>query len=361
MKNYEWTPVEIIVMQARAELNYNLMKLLDMLNAFFKHRSVEILSWTAFPRVILVVCAFVFFPQILSAGTGPLEEEDAHIEIILGYSCRQDEFDWNIAGTSQGTDPNILSELTWKDLTIHQFSLGVRTLRKNSIYLKGAFDYGWIVDGENQDSDYNEDDRQGEFSRSNNQSDEGNTLDFSIGLGYPIPFGSDFLSLSPVFGYSYHRQELHMLDGYQTIPDLGSFPGLDSTYDATWKGPWIGVDVNLELKKISRIFSFMELCIGYEHHWAKYNATADWNLRTDFMHPKSFEQEADGQGDKISLGLKNHFGTVTTLGIYYEQQRWSTQRGVDRVFLIDGQVIETRLNEVNWQSNTVRFEISIRF
>ena len=355
---------------------------------YSKHQMRKLVIFLSSIAAIFFFFTILFFPKIVSASTAmtndgiPMdithdqltndtvlkEEKDAIVGIILGYGYRTDDLNWNIAGTSQGTDPNILSELTWKDLTIHQLSLGIRTLRNRSIYLKGAFDYGWIVDGENQDSDYNEDDRQGEFSRSNNQSDEGNTLDFSIGMGYPISFGSDFLSLAPVIGYSYHRQELHMMDGYQTImkeyqtiPPLGPFPGLDSTYDATWKGPWIGLDLNMGLKKINRYFRFVELCIGYEHHWATYDATADWNLRTDFMHPKSFEHEADGQGDKISLGLKNRLGKVTTLGIFYEQQQWTTQSGIDRVFKTNGQVIETRLNEVNWDSNVVRFEISIRF
>jgi hypothetical protein len=336
------------------------MKLLDMLNAYCKHRSDKTLPWLAFSHAILIFCAFVFSPHILSAGTAIMEDNN-HAEFMIGYGYRTDTLDWNIAGTSEGTDPNVLSELTWEDLVIHQFSLGVRILKEKSLYLKGAFDYGWIVDGDNQDSDYEADDRQEEFSRSNNQSDEGNTLDFSIGMGYPIIFSADFLSLTPVIGYSYHQQELHMTDGYQTIPDLGAFPGLDSSYDATWKGPWVGFDLNIGLKKISRFFRYSEFFIGYEHHWATYYATADWNLRTDFMHPKSFEHEADGQGDKVSLGLKSRLGNLTTLGIFYEQQRWSTQKGVDSVFLINGQVIETRLNGVNWYSNAVRIEISIRY
>ena len=280
---------------------------------------------------------------------------------MAGYSYRIDDFDWNIAGNSEGTDPNILSELTWENLIVHQLSVGLQTLRKKGLNLKGDFDYGWIVDGKNQDSDYYEDDRQDEFSRSNNRSDKGHTLDFSIGLGYSIPLGSDFISLSPVLGYSYHQQELSMTDGYQTIPDLGSFEGLDSRYDAKWQGPWVGVDINMKLLKISRFLGSSELCIGYEHHWASYDAIADWNLRTDFKHPKSFEHEADGEGDKIYLGLKSRLGRMTTLGIFYEQQQWATQRGVDRVFLVNSRVVETRLNEVNWYSRALGIEISIRF
>ena len=227
--------------------------------------------------------------------------------------------------------------------------------------MKNYIAFGVIVDGKNQDSDYREDDRRMEYSRSNNQADTGSTRDISVGIGYAIPIGSDFFSLAPLIGYSYHRQELRMTDGYQTIPATGSFPDLNSSYDATWKGPWVGVDLTLALKEISSSLDWVELCIGLEHHWAAYDATADWNLRTDFKHPKSFEHTADGRGDKLFFGLKNRLGDMTTLSIFYEQQQWTTQSGIDRVFLVNGQTIETRLNEVNWRSSVVRFEIAIRF
>ena len=312
-----------------------------------------------FPGLFLI--AVLLFPSHALSATDATGDTNNIIQITAGYGYRQDEFDWNIAGTTEGTDPNVLSELTWEDLVIHQLSLGMRTLAKKGVYLKSAFDYGWIVDGENQDSDYSEDDRQMEISRSNNQSDKGNTLDFSFGAGYAISFGTDYLLLAPVVGYAYHRQELTMTDGYQTIPDLGPFSGLDSTYKATWHGPWIGVELSLALKKINRYLHAMELCVGVEHHWAEYAATADWNLRTDFMHPKSFEHDTDGYGDKFIVGLKNRLSERTTVSIFYERQQWTTQSGVDRVFLLSGQEVETRLNEVNWRSNAVRIEMSIAF
>lgn len=345
----------------KSSCDFIFMKQLDMLNAYFKHRSAKILSWPASSHVILIFCAFVFFPQILSAGTSIREDNDNHPEIIVGYGYRTDELNWNIAGTLDGTDPNILSELTWKDLTIHQVSLGVRVHNVSGLYMRNYFGYGVIIDGENQDSDFRDDDRQNEFSRSTNQADEGTTWDFSIGLGYPIPFDSDVLSFAPVIGYSYHQQELNMTDGCQVIPYQGAFSGLDSTYNAKWIGPWVGVDLNLKLKKSSRFFQLMKLYFGFEHHWADYQATADWNLRTDFQHPKSFEHEADGQGDKWTVGLKSRLGRLSTFGIFYEEQRWNTQNGIDRVFLINGQTVATRLNNVDWRSRGLRFEFVIRF
>ena len=288
------------------------------------------------------------------------------VEIEVGYGYRQDSLDWSIAGDRQGENPNILSELTWEELLIHEIRMGVRTDLKQSFFLKGSINYGVIVGGENQDSDYAADNREMEFSRSNNDADQGSTLDGLFGAGYKFRFISKSFNVIPLVGYSYHRQRLSMTDGYQTItwtggPPLGAFEGLESTYEAQWKGPWIGLDVILETESFVTAIPPMSFYFGWEYHWADYYAEADWNLRDDFMHPKSFEHEADGTGMVANLGVRlrlNHRWSVT-LG--YETEEWSTEEGVDRVFLTNDTIVSTRLNEVNWHSDVVQFSCSIHF
>ena len=333
----------------------------DMLRTPFGHpliRSVFRLSCTC---AVWFCTAVLFFPELSGAAPLAAETQRGGVQLTTGYSYRQDDFDWNIAGTPEGTDPNVFSELSWSDLQVHQFGLGIRIGGKQGVLLKGAFDYGWIVDGDNQDSDYLDDDRRNEFSRSNNQSDDGNTLDFSAGIGYGIALGRSVISLAPLIGYSYHRQELTMTDGNQTIPDLGAFSGLNSSYDASWKGPWVGLEFDVDLKKAVRWLPAVVLGLGVEHHWAEYDATADWNLRPDFMHPKSFQQKADGQGDRLFIGLRYRIGSRTDLGLIYEQQQWRAENGVDCLFLSNGQTVETRLNEVNWNSQAVHLQLSVNF
>lgn len=280
---------------------------------------------------------------------------------MAGYAYRTDQFNWDIAGTIDGTDPNILSELTWEDVSVHQFRVAMRLQRAKALYLRSHVHYGVIVEGENQDSDFREDDRQEEFSRSVNQSDKGHTWDISLGIGYPIFSNADSLSLAPVVGFSHHQQELHMTDGYQVIPPQGSFSGLDSSYHAKWSGPWVGVDLNFNLKAISRRLRSMMVFAVYEHHWAEYRATADWNLRTDFQHPRSFEHEANGQGDRWMVGLQSRLTPGASLRFYYEEQRWDTAHGIDRVYLAGGRTVETRLNGVDWRSRSVGVDVVIRF
>jgi hypothetical protein len=288
------------------------------------------------------------------------------LEIEAGYGYRRDSLDWNIAGNLQGNNPNVLSELTWKDLLIHEFQLGIQLNLRESFLLKGSINYGVIVDGENQDSDFAADNREMEFSRSNNDSDQGSTLDGLFGAGYRFRLISESFSVIPLVGYSYHRQHLTMTDGYQTItwaggPPLGPFEGLDSTYDAEWRGPWIGFDLTLETKIFSKTLPLISFYAGWEHHWAAYYAEADWNLRTDFMHPKSFEHEADGTGTVVNLGVCLRLNDRWSVTLGYETEEWSTEEGIDRVFLANNTIVTTRLNEVNWHSDVIQFGCSVRF
>jgi len=288
------------------------------------------------------------------------------IELTTGLNARRDSLDWNIAGQKDGTNPNVLSELTWDNLDIWELTLGIQIKFKNNFYFQGDMSFGAIVAGENQDSDYGADDRQDEFSRSNNNADDGFTFDTSAGLGYMFSLASKRLALIPMAGLSLHRQYLTMTDGYQTIyaddPSLeGPFDGLDSSYDARWLGPWIGFSLRYCFDMGTGFLRRISPRGDLEYHWARYHAEADWNLRSDFEHPKSFEHDAWGDGFLIRAGLGFEFQGNWSLVFAYVQQDWQAEDGVDRVFLSGGGTMETRLNEVNWESRAIRLAFNYKF
>ncbi|UCD31543.1 MAG: autotransporter domain-containing protein [Desulfobacterales bacterium] len=277
----------------------------------------------------------------------------SNVLVSVGY--RMDDLDWNIAGDTAGENPNILSELTWSDLEIYQAKLRNVTIIRKIIYFRGALAYGWITGGENQDSDFIGDNRTQEFSRSNNNSDDGNIFDASLGIGHPFTFGNGKFRVTPLLGYSYHEQNLTISDGNQTIPPLGPFPNLDSTYETEWDGPWLGLDLVFQFNKKYTLFAEIE------YHWADFYAVADWNLRSDLAHPKSFEHVADGNGIVVSTGWTCLFHRHWALNIAFDYQTWSTDHGIDRVFTAGGAVAETRLNEVNWESFTAMIGLAYHF
>jgi hypothetical protein len=295
-------------------------------------------------------------------------EKPFEMDFAFSAGYRRDDLDWNIAGNINGKNPNILSELTWEDLESFQLKVQNKTVIPNILYFRAMFAYGWIYDGEVQDSDYLGDNRTFEFSRSNNSADDGDVLDASIGIGYPFRLGgNEIWTITPLVGYSYHEQNLTITDGNQTIstpgftPPLGPFSGLDSTYETEWQGPWIGLDMYFKAKKIDYWVKRIEPYLSFEYHWADYDAVANWNLREDFEHPKSFEHEADGDGWVLGLGLNYVIGPNFLLNLNYDYQSWSTDHGTDKVFFSDGTTAKTRLNEVNWTSNVFSLGLILRF
>lgn len=303
---------------------------------------------------------------VVLAGAPAQAESIEALSLKFEGGYRVDDLDWNIAGTPAGTDPNVLSELTWEDLEIYQLRASgkLRVGRPDfpyfTTYLRGSLGYGWIVDGEVQDSDYAGDDRTLEFSRSVSDNDDDDVWDLSVGLGFRFPLWEERLAFSPVVGYSYHEQNLNMTDGVQVLDPLdlfglGPFPGLDSTYETMWRGPWAGVD--FEFMPVERL----SLTGSFEYHWPDYEAEADWNLRSDLAHPKSFEHEADGEGIVLSVDAVFDLDERWSLNLSGDYQDWETDSGDDRTFFADGSVGVTRLNEVNWESYAVMLGVIYNF
>jgi hypothetical protein len=325
----------------------------------------------------LGVCALATL-LLASGGMEARAEVVRNLDFQLGAGYRQDQLDWNIAGTPEGTDPDILSELEWEDLEIYQVRAkgmivaGLDSLPYFDACVKGSIGYGWIVDGDNRDSDYLGDNRTLEFSRSNNKTEDEDVLDLALAIGPRLGFREGMLIVTPLVGYSYHEQNLRITDGVQTLadqaladallgpgelilPPLGPFPGLDSTYETKWEGPWIGVD--LEVRPWRRL----TFTGSAEYHWADYEAEADWNLRSDFAHPTSFEHSADGDGMVLALATALSLGNRWDVELRYDYADWKTDPGRDLVFFADGTAGETRLNEVNWESQAVMLGVTCRF
>lgn len=282
------------------------------------------------------------------------------LELSAGY--RIDQFDWNIAGDVTGRNPSVLSEYTWRDLETFQVSAKLSAFIHDGFYVRTALSGGRIFDGRNQDSDYAGDGRTMEFSRSNNSAKGGNTLDGAIGFGYQ--FKGAGIRWIPLLGYSYREQNLTLKDGYQSIstpvpgatpPPVGPIAGLNSAYDASWRGPWVGFELFFEVQERLTFFG------AFQYHWSRYEAEANLNLRADLAHPTSFEHHADGAGFLVNAGAEYALkgAWAATLSAGYE--RWSTDPGTDTLYYTSGSVAQTRLNEVNWNSFALMLGLKYRF
>lgn len=284
----------------------------------------------------------------------PSIELESHFDI--GY--RHDQVDWNIAGLN-GT-PNILSELQWQNIQSVMLNTGAALSFADNWYGEANLGYGNIFDGRNQDSDYFLDNRQGEFSRSNNLTEDGATIDLSGAIGYHLNIGwkntTPNLRLTPKLGYAFHTQQFNTTQGFQTIPAFGSFDGLDSYYDATWFGPWGGLATRFNVSKA------LTLDAQVDYHLADYEGTGNWNLRDDFAHPQSFTHKAEGYGITASALARYRLNNDWTLRLSANWQTWQAHHsGVDTTNFSDGTSLTTGFNGANWDSYGFNFGVEYRF
>jgi hypothetical protein len=308
--------------------------------------------------ILSVALTFLLAMSPASAGAS---DRLGSFDIELNAGSRVDQFDWTIAGHTDGTSPNILSELTWSDLEIFEVNTKAQVVMFNRHVpfggtIKAVANYGVIHSGANQDSDYHSDNRTDEYSRSNNQANDGNVSDLTIGGGLVFKTWDRRLTMTPLVGLAQHTQDLRMHDGFQTIPFLGPFDGyLDARYDAEWRSGWLGCDLDFQVTPLFELHGSLEL------HAGEYEATADWNLRDDLGHPVSFKHYSDTVG-----GLVAGFGATCGIGnvlfnLDLNYKKWLAEDGNDTVYGSDGSISLTRLNEVNWESIGISIGLTVEF
>ncbi len=330
-------------------------------------------------RFISLLSAFLFILGFFSHPSfafEPINIVASGLDVQSGY--RVDQLDWNISGDTDGNNPNILSELRWDDIKIFQISAS-GWLEFNEVpYLDRILftlvdiSFGKVFSGDVRDSDYAADDRNAEWSRSVNDADKGLTIDLSGAVGSQVVLNSSRFSITPFIGYSFNLQDLSMTNGEQVVSDpriredyfgsdaekpheLGHISGLDSTYTTYWYGPWLGVTGGYEVK------NKFNVSVGVEYHWIEYFAQADWNLRSEFDHPVSFEHNARGSGLVWNFKGAYSFDESWSWLVSGDIQNWHTGSGTDRILYSDGSAGKTRLNRVNWDSYSLSSGLQYRF
>ena len=318
------------------------------------------------PSRAVVCCFAIFFIPTVSFAEDALQESlqvkeeetqlakwfakrelvESPFEYALSVGYRKDNFDWSVANSSV----NIASELIWKDMVIEQLRAAARLNLGYDWFIRGNYATGMVVSGTNRDSDYAGNNRTQEYSRSDNKTG-GVVREISIGLGNRLRVFDQAdglgLYLSPLAGFSIHQQALTMYDGRQSVPFDSVLSGLNNSYEAQWKGAWVGMDA---LFKIGRNIL---LNTSAEYHRADYYAKANWNLRNDLAHPVSFEHVADGRGILLSSGISYRLTRNLLLNAMFEHQRWRTDKGYDTTFFSYGTTSHYTLNPVSLDSRSI--------
>jgi hypothetical protein len=186
-----------------------------------------------------------------------------------------------------------------------------------------------IQSGSATDSDYQEDDRTSRTFFAKLSSDRGKHYALNPAIGYRFEL-SRKLSLTPAAGFGVSSQTHYLMDDQN----------LNSTYKTFWRGPFAQLETKLNAN------DKLDTRIGLRYHQVNYKAQADWNLIDAFMHPVSFEHIAKGYGIEADLQINYMINRSFAAYVFIEYNHWSTGTGIDELFLANGNVVKTRLNDV---------------
>ncbi|RAJ31078.1 outer membrane beta-barrel protein [Pedobacter cryoconitis] len=271
--------------------------------------------------------------SIAGYSAGSDQKNNVELNVYGGYSTA--DFNWSIAGNSMGQNPNVLSEVKWKNIKGPGMGLDIRVNTWSPIFLKVNYQRNSIKSGKVSDTDYAADNRTEPGYQANLNSNEGFTYTYAVAGGYEFKINR-VLKLSPFAGYLKNAQHLHLKDfDEETDPAIKA---LNSTYQASWTGPMLGVEAGFRL---NNQFSLTGM-LNYKQ--LKYKATADWNLIDAFAHPVSFRHTANGYGTDGLLQLNFRFNPLLSVFARGNYSYSNTGKGTDDLFLADGKTLQSQFN-----------------
>jgi hypothetical protein len=215
-----------------------------------------------------------------------------------------------------------------------------------------------IQSGRAQDSDYASDNRTDEFSRSFSDIESDSINYFSLATGIKTRWlNTKGHYLSFLIGYKKHNVDITMTNGVVEIPeaDAGSLiPGLNSTYNSEFRSIFAGLSTE-------HVFSWGTIGFRYDLYYTDLKAEADWNLRTDFAHPVSFEQVGDGKGYAATLGYTYNHNRNWDYSIDYVVTKYHIQDGYDQTYFSDTTSFIVKLNNSEYKQEAIRIGVSYNF
>lgn len=274
---------------------------------------------------ILQCSSFALFSENVSANVSDSytnKETGNSVEIEASQGYRQDKLKWSFSGPHRR--PNIISELTFKDIRISQNRI-TSQLKHSGYFAKMQLGYGYIWTGKMQDSDYARSHRKAEFSRSHHKISKGYELDATIALGKDIALSNGF-TLSPLFGYMWEKEKFHIKGGRQTrffgahVNAKRPFRKLHSTSTSTWDAPFIGVRSNMKASDDLQFFAEYDFLFA-----VRYQQTGHWNLRN--MNFESHSKRIKGFGQKGLIGASLALSDNCSLKAEYELSRLTAKGG----------------------------------
>lgn len=295
--------------------------------------------------------------------TGSTEREALTFMLEGGVHMLSGKFDWKAVSETSGSEiSQLASRHKYKDLS----SFGTN--------LHSAIGYNFgqtstvLFDVEIYDSSMDEgkaklsteitstDGTSVENDRIEAEIDKDDINSHQFALAY-----SSTMEVAPEIHYSWYlghaeqEQNFIFTDGVQISASddsnpVGAINGLNSSYEAQWSGPWIGFEMWEKLGPHTVLFR-------YQHYEVDFEASGDWNLEANLQHPRSFEQEADGEGGTMRIEYQYSFSDYLSLGTVYNWNRWVAKKGSYTLFNADGSSDSALLDKVSWEYYTISINL----
>lgn len=292
---------------------------------------------------------------------------DANASIESGY--RVDKLSWSTGFPGYEK----ASELSYDDIKIYEigghFDFKLKSGKLKGLYSEFDVSYGKIDSGKGRDKDWEDPNNRSKVT-SDSYSDlkNSNVKDYSVGFGYEIPLKDTNFFITPLVGYSFHEQNINEGGGATTLTSQydssgnyvdsvsvnDPFPGKVSSYDTEWKGPWIGT-------KLQYVYTDNIFTVRAQYHKVDYKAVADWKLRDEFQHPKSFTHSAKGNGYSLELGYTKILSPSWSIGTSMAYKKFETDSGKLKTFYRNGDLDSQKLNEAEWESYSANVGITYKF
>lgn len=278
-----------------------------------------------------LICALLML--CFSVYGQPVKEQRNRWAFAFYGDDSSENFQWSIAGNSNGQNPDVLSEVIWTKLKGAGVGLDVDLNIWSHIFFKGSYHKAFIRSGTATDHDYAADGRTQPKYSAFLKSNEGHTSRYSIALAYEVKL-RELLTVMPYAGYAKNRQSLSL----KNFEEEKGGKELNSSYQTDWTGPVVGID--LQVATLRRI----NLNAEFSYQQLRYTGEADWNLIDAFNHPLSFKHTARGFESQVLLRLNFKINSLCTAYLRGEYRYAETGKGIDQLFLADGQERESRFN-----------------
>lgn len=261
------------------------------------------------------------------------QELEKKIQISASGGAQRESLNWSIAGNSSGQNPNVLSELKWKNVLSFSFSGELKWNIWKRVVIYGNYNRSHITSAHVSDIDYAGDNRTQSTYNQSFSGNKGSTQAWYAGAGFMI-FNNSRFSLIPYAGYGINKQSLYILD------ESGQFPDLNSSYFTRWRGPF------LKVTSSARLINSLKIMADITYSQVNYNAQGNWNLISQFRHPVSYTHVSSGYGINAGARLVYQLTPNVAVHIGYSYFNWETGNGTDLLYLSSGQVDKTQMNGV---------------